>query len=106
LFIPPFATLIPFFEDRSYASKENFNAKNQKKFRLRLETRLLIRQISASIKISVGTTQKLLSRVDALEITWPLPEDLDDGRLARCVTCQPPQSIRHVLNLAPPYQAV
>lgn len=50
--------------------------------RLRLEARLSIRQISASTKISVGAIQKLLSRVDALEITWPLPEDLDDGRLA------------------------
>jgi len=50
--------------------------------RLRLEARLSIRQISASTKISVGAIQKLLSRVDALETTWPLPEDLDDGRLA------------------------
>ena len=49
--------------------------------RLRLVARLSIRQISASTKISVGAIQKLLSRVDALEITWPLPEDLDDGRL-------------------------
>jgi len=50
--------------------------------RLRLEAGLSIRQISASTKTSVGAIQKLLSRADALEILWPLPDDLDDGRLA------------------------
>jgi transposase len=50
--------------------------------RLRLEAGLSIRQISASTKTSVGAIQKLLSRANALEIAWPLPEDLDDGRLA------------------------
>ena len=50
--------------------------------RLRLEAGLSIRQISAGTKTSVGSIQKLLSRANALEITWPLPEDLDDGRLA------------------------
>ena len=50
--------------------------------RLRLEAELSIRQISASTKTSVGAIQKLLTRAQALEITWPLPENLDDGRLA------------------------
>ena len=50
--------------------------------RLRLEAGLSIRQISASTKTSVGAIQKLLSRADALNLNWPLPEDLDDGRLA------------------------
>ena len=50
--------------------------------RLRLEAGLSIRQISASTKTSVGSIQKLLSRANALEIAWPLPEELDDGRLA------------------------
>ena len=50
--------------------------------RLRLEAGLSIRQISASTKTSVGAIQKVLARADALEIIWPLPEDLDDGRLA------------------------
>jgi transposase len=50
--------------------------------RLRLEAGLSIRQISASTKTSVGAIQKLLARANTLEITWPLPEDLDDGRLA------------------------
>jgi transposase len=50
--------------------------------RLRLEAGLSIRQISAGTKTSVGAIQKLLARAQALEITWPLPEDLDDSRLA------------------------
>jgi len=50
--------------------------------RLRLEAGLSIRQISASTKTSVGAIQKLLSRSDALNLTWPLPEELDDTRLA------------------------
>ena len=50
--------------------------------RLRLEAGLSIRQISASTKTSVGSIQKLLARAQTLEVTWPLPEDLDDGRLA------------------------
>ena len=50
--------------------------------RLRLEAGLSIRQISASTKTSVGAIQKLLARADALSLNCPLPEDLDDGRLA------------------------
>jgi len=50
--------------------------------RLRLDAGLSIRQISASTKASVGAIQKLLSQADALNLNWPLPEDLDDGCLA------------------------
>ncbi|MEP3163942.1 MAG: IS21 family transposase, partial [Marinobacter sp.] len=50
--------------------------------RLRLEAGLSIRQISASTKTNVGAIQKLLARADALNLNWPLPDDLDDGRLA------------------------
>lgn len=50
--------------------------------RLRLEAGLSMRQISLGTKSSVGAIQKLLSRASALELTWPLPEELDDNRLA------------------------
>ena len=50
--------------------------------RLRLEAKLSIRQINASTKISVGAIQKLLKQAQALELTWPLPDELDDTRLA------------------------
>jgi transposase len=49
--------------------------------RLRLAVGLSIRQTSAAAKISVGATYKILARADACELIWPLPEDLDDGRL-------------------------
>lgn len=50
--------------------------------RLRLDARLSIRQISASTKTSVGAIQKLLVRAQALELSWPLPPELDDNQLA------------------------
>lgn len=53
--------------------------------RLRLEAGLSYRQISASTKVSIGAIQKLLSRAQALGLSWPLPEDLDDAQLARLI---------------------
>ena len=50
--------------------------------RLRLQIGLSIRAISRSTKLSVGGVQKLLSRAEALSLTWPLPAALDDARLA------------------------
>ena len=50
--------------------------------RLRLQVGLSIRAISRSTKLSVGGVQKLLSRAEALSLTWPLPAALDDARLA------------------------
>lgn len=51
--------------------------------RLRLVGGLSIREINRSTKISIGSIQKLLAQTQALGLTWPLPEDLDDGQLAR-----------------------
>lgn len=51
--------------------------------RMRLSGDCSIREISRSTKVSVGSIQKLLTKAQALELTWPLPEDLDDGQLAR-----------------------
>lgn len=51
--------------------------------RLRLAGGLSIREINTSTKASVGAVQKLLSRAIELELGWPLPDDLDDARLAR-----------------------
>lgn len=50
--------------------------------RLRMEAGLSIRQIKASTKVSIGAIQKLLARAEALKISWPLPTELDDTRLA------------------------
>lgn len=51
--------------------------------RLRLAAELSIRDIHASTKVSVGAIQKLLSKARELELDWPLPDELDDTRLAR-----------------------
>jgi len=51
--------------------------------RLRLAGGLSIRQINASTKVSLGSIQKLLSQAAALELSWPLPDDLNDVQLAR-----------------------
>lgn len=50
--------------------------------RLRLQAGLSLRAISRSTKLSVGGVQKLISRAQALQLTWPLPSELDDARLA------------------------
>ena len=51
--------------------------------RLRLAAQLSIRQINASTKVSVGAIQKLLSKAQELQLSWPLPDELDDAQLAR-----------------------
>lgn len=51
--------------------------------RLRLTGGLSIREISRSTKLSVGAIQKLLAKAADKDLTWPLPDDLDDNRLAQ-----------------------
>lgn len=50
--------------------------------RLHFESGRSIRQINTSTKTSIGAIQKLLKQARQLNLTWPLPEDLDDARLA------------------------
>lgn len=50
--------------------------------RLRFEAKLSIRQINASTKISVGGIQKLLVKADELNLSWPLPDGMDEIVLA------------------------
>ncbi|MDW4563787.1 IS21 family transposase, partial [Aeromonas rivipollensis] len=67
--------------------------------RLRLEAGLSFRQISICTKISVGSIQKLLKSAQDLNLTWPLPAELDDGRLAVLFYPQADTttSVRHVV---------
>lgn len=51
--------------------------------RLKLAADLSIRDIHRSTKVSVGQIQKLLSKARELNLSWPLPNDLDDAELAR-----------------------
>ncbi len=50
--------------------------------RLRLAAGLTIRQIKNSTKASIGAIQKLLTKAEALGLGWPLPDDMDDKKLA------------------------
>ena len=50
--------------------------------RLRYEANLSIRQIRASTKVSVGKIQSVLKRFEESDLSWPLPENLDDQALA------------------------
>jgi hypothetical protein len=65
------------------AAKRNAMRKIRDILRLRLAAGLSIRQINASTKVSIGAIQKLLIKAEILELTWPLPDDLDDNRLAQ-----------------------
>lgn len=50
-------------------------------FRLRFECQLTTRQISRSARVSVGAVNKYLNRFEAVGLTWPLPESMDDTAL-------------------------
>lgn len=65
------------------ATKRQTMRKIRDILRLRLASGLSIRQISASTKASVGGIQKLLAKADALGLSWPLPDELDDNQLAQ-----------------------
>lgn len=65
------------------ATKRHTMRKIRDILRLRLAGGLSIRQIRASTKASVGGIQKLLAKADELGLTWPLPDELDDHRLAQ-----------------------
>ena len=62
--------------------------------RLRYAAGLSIRQIKDSTKVSVGAIQKLLSKAQELELSWPLPDDLDDTALARLFSIPVPVPAR------------
>lgn len=51
--------------------------------RLRMEAGLSIRQINHSTSISVGAIQKLLAKAESEGLSWPLPEELTESRLAQ-----------------------
>ncbi|MBS1205229.1 MAG: hypothetical protein H6R25_2128 [Proteobacteria bacterium] len=52
--------------------------------RLRFEVGLSFRQISQCADISTGVIQKMLKRLEAAGISWPLPEGMSEPRLPGC----------------------
>jgi len=53
--------------------------------RLRLTAQLSMRQIKASLRVSVGAIQKVISQAEALGLDWPAIEKLDDQQLASTI---------------------
>ncbi|HCV19829.1 MAG TPA: IS21 family transposase [Alteromonas sp.] len=51
--------------------------------RLHFSAELSIREIHRSTKVSVGSIQTLLSKAKVMNLSWPLPDELDDTQLAR-----------------------
>ncbi len=51
--------------------------------RLRFAAGLSIREIRISTKASICAIQKLLTKAKELELSWPLPDELDDNKLAQ-----------------------
>ncbi len=50
--------------------------------RLRFEVGLSLCPISQCADVSTGAIQKLLKRLEAAGISWPLPDGMSDPRLA------------------------
>lgn len=51
--------------------------------RLRFDVGLTFRQISQCADVITGAIQKMLKRLAAASVSWPLPEGMSDAQLAR-----------------------
>ena len=51
--------------------------------RLKYEAGLSQRQIARALRLSLGAVNKYLHAAQAVELTWPLPEDLTEAQLRR-----------------------
>ena len=72
--------------------------------RLRFELHLGYQQIGRSCSIAVSTVHKYLMRVEAAGLTWPLPDDWDETRVAAAVfpRAQPPLTKEQAPARTPP----
>lgn len=57
--------------------------------RLRFDRRLSTRQISRSVNASVGAVHKLIDKAERAAPGWPLPQDMDDGKLEETLYPKP-----------------
>ncbi|MCF8025775.1 MAG: hypothetical protein K9K62_04100 [Desulfobacteraceae bacterium] len=62
--------------------------------RLKFECGLSNRQIANSISVARSTVGDYVIRAKAAEISWPLAEDMDDGRLEQLLFCQVSAEVR------------
>ena len=66
--------------------------------RLHFEAKLSTRQIAASLKVSVGVVSKYVNRALDSNISWPLPNDMDEKTLL--ARLQPTVPVKSCLNHA------
>jgi len=63
--------------------------------RLKFEAKLSLRQIARSLKLSLGAVSQHVKRADAAQLSWPLPEGMDDHTLEAVLfpkPASPPQN--------------
>jgi transposase len=67
--------------------------------RLKHEVGLGVRQIARSLRISHGTVVNYLQRAETAEVTWPLPENLNEEQLQNLLfrSQRPPEEARRAL---------
>ena len=51
--------------------------------RLRYESKLSYRKISASTQIALSTVMEIIRRFESKDLAWPLPESCDDATLEK-----------------------
>ncbi|PNH95575.1 IS21 family transposase [Vibrio diazotrophicus] len=68
--------------------------------RLHFSVGMSIRQIQRSTKVSVGSIQSLLKQAKTLNLSWPLPDNLDDSQLAKLF--YPQADTRHAKRFQEP----
>ena len=60
--------------------------------RLKFECKLANRKIAKSVSIARSTVGDYIRRAEAAGLSWPLPDDLDDGRLEQILFNQIPHT--------------
>ncbi len=73
--------------------------------RLKFEAKLSLRQIASSLKMSLGAVSLHLKRADAAQLSWPLPEDMDDDALESALFPKSTSSVQ-TAHVKPDYATV
>ncbi|HIG40319.1 MAG: IS21 family transposase [bacterium] len=68
--------------------------------RLRYEAKLSQREISRSVRVSVGSVNQYLARAVAAGIRWPVPDDMDHNALVKALF--PDQLVTHKVRFVIP----
>lgn len=67
--------------------------------RLKLDVKLSNRKIAQSCSIAHSTVSEYMRRFRISSLPWPLPEDIDDGRLEQLMFPQPQAGLPHIRQM-------